>query len=57
MTELLDVLGAFRDATKCPAVVWMLTDTGPVRLEPAPAKRSDSAWVPPLSSGPPVALP
>ncbi|HJU88336.1 MAG TPA: GAF domain-containing SpoIIE family protein phosphatase [Gemmatimonadaceae bacterium] len=56
MTELLDVLGAFRDATRCPAIVWMLTDAGPVRLDPTPSPRMDSAWVPPLSSGPPTTV-
>lgn len=56
MTELFDVLVAFREATGCPAVVWMQTDSGPVRLEPGPPRRASAGWVPPLASGPPVTV-
>jgi sigma-B regulation protein RsbU (phosphoserine phosphatase) len=57
MTELLEVLAGFRQATGCPAVVWMATSTAPVRLEPPGASGKRSDWVPPLTSGPPTTVP
>ena len=54
MTELCEVLTAFRDATRCSAAVWAQEDGRlPTRIASSVPAVGILGWTPPLDDGPP----
>ena len=57
MTELDDVLSAFRDATGCSAAVWLAEDRRPPsRVAMSIPANGVLGWTPPFCSGPPTGV-
>ncbi|HXY31765.1 MAG TPA: GAF domain-containing SpoIIE family protein phosphatase [Gemmatimonadaceae bacterium] len=57
MTELEQILTAFRDATSCAAAVWTCANSRPLRVATSVPALGIVGWTPPLGAGPAVRTP